>query len=128
MVGSCLNTPNSLMAFREAFLKAIFGVEDWRMHDFLLIGWWWDNRVVFQETWSSAFWSHPVWGSRYLSSGYSYYPSPGQGRYKFLMRNSKICVSVIYIPWGGTMILFYHWTIIFLFNWLFLGFCIPSLP
>ena len=27
-----------------------------------LIGWWWGNRMVFQESQSSAFWFQPVWG------------------------------------------------------------------
>ena len=37
---SCSEDLNSLMVFREAFLKAIFGGEGGRMRDFLLIGWW----------------------------------------------------------------------------------------
>ena len=45
---SCSEDPNSRMVFRERFLGNICG-EGCSVHDFLLIGWWWGNRVVFQE-------------------------------------------------------------------------------
>ena len=45
-------------------LGRVFKVNIWlegcRVNDFLLIGWWWGNRVVFQKTQSSTFWFQPI--------------------------------------------------------------------
>ena len=46
--------PNSLIVFREEFLKAKLAGR--------AIGWWWSNRVKFQESQLSTFWFQPVWG------------------------------------------------------------------
>ena len=57
--------------------------------DFLLIGWWWGNREVLQESQSSAFWFQPVWNlSMYLLSRIWEEPS-------FLQNNSKICIRLL---------------------------------
>ena len=57
--------PNSLMTFMEGFWKAGEG-EGHRVHDQLvyssLIGWWWADRVIFQETQLPVFWLQAVWG------------------------------------------------------------------
>ena len=38
------------------------------MCGFPLIGWWRDNKVVFQESQSSAFWFQPVWDPLFVLS------------------------------------------------------------
>ena len=50
---SCAKVPDSLMAFREGFLKATFGVRMTGSMTFE-IGWWWGNRVVVQESQSAS--------------------------------------------------------------------------
>ena len=52
------------MAFQELLKNQNEG-EDCRicdqLMDILLIGWWWGNRVIFQESASSTFWFQPIW-------------------------------------------------------------------
>ena len=45
----------------RVFIGKIWG-EGCRVCDLPLIGWWGGNRVMFQESLSSAFWFQPVWG------------------------------------------------------------------
>ena len=47
---SCSKTLNSPMVFREKFLIGKIWDESCRVCDFLLIGWWWGKRAVFQES------------------------------------------------------------------------------
>ena len=58
-----LKRSESLMALREEFLKATLGVKVavCMIMDILLIGWWWDTRVVFQELQLSVFWLQLLW-------------------------------------------------------------------
>ena len=77
----------------EVFKGNIWG-EGCRVHDFLLIGWWWGYRVVFQESQSSTFWFQPVWG---LCSDH---PPPGWGVLFFLQNNSKVCIRLLCISLG----------------------------
>ena len=61
--------PNSLMVFREEFLKATFWGEACRVCDFLLIGWWWSHRVLSLEFQPLVLTS--------LASKYCHHPSHG---------------------------------------------------
>ena len=83
-----------------------FGVEGCRMYGFLLIGCWWGNRAVLQES-SVCPWITIL----HLCGGHS---------------SAELTDIVTYIPWGGTRTLPQGCTNI---SWLFLlCFCIPSLP
>ena len=46
----------------RSFYRQNLGGGQQHMCDSPLIGWWWANRVVFQESQTSAFWFQPVWG------------------------------------------------------------------
>lgn len=103
--GSCSKTLNSSMVWGRSFIGEIWG-EGWRMYDFLLIGCWWGNRAVLQEScvcpWITIL---------HLCGGHS---------------SAELIDIVTYIPWGGARTLPQGWTNI---SWLFLlCFYIPSLP
>ena len=85
----------------KGFLGNVCG-EGCSVHDFLLIGWWWGNRVVFQESPSSTFWFQPVWGF-----SHSYHLPPGWGVLVSVKQLKGMCQIVMYVPWGGTRTLFY---------------------
>ena len=61
MGSSCSRDLNSLMAFREEFLKTGLGRGSWVCDQLLhnsLIGWWWGNRKMFWESqFSGSSWS-----------------------------------------------------------------------
>ena len=61
MGSSCSRDLNSLMAFREEFLKTGLGRGSWVCDQHLhnsLIGWWWGNRKMFWESqFSGSSWS-----------------------------------------------------------------------
>ena len=75
--------------------------------DFLLIGWWWDNQEVFQESWAQA-----EVTILYLSGGLS------------SCRRTQGVVT--YIPWGGRRTLPAA-ALLFLYNSSFVS-AFPSLP
>ena len=91
-----------------------------RVHDFLLIGWWWGSTVVVWKFESSTFRFQPVWSLRACG----HHPSLGWGVLVSAKQVKDMCQVVLYTLWGGTRILFYHWTTVF---WLLLFcFCISS--
>ena len=109
MVSLSLGPPtlSAYNGFWGRVLKAKFGCKGSRVSDFLLIGWWWGNRAVLQESCAQP--------------GVTILPLGGG----LSSCRTQRCI-VMYIPWEGTRILLYRGTTV---SWLLLlCFCIPSLP
>ena len=58
----CSKNSNSHMGFHERVFTGEIWSEDWWACNFLLIGGWWGNRVVFQESCAHP----PGWGPQFL--------------------------------------------------------------
>ena len=106
----CSQGPNSQMAFRGRVLKT-FGVR-LQLVDFLLIGWWRGNKVISQESQSSAFWFQIVWGLCADVQHVVIILHLGRGVLAPI-EHSTICVWLWHIiPWGGTRTLLYCWLLL----------------
>ena len=87
----------------------------------LLIGWWWGNWVIFQESASSAFWFQTIWSL----------PACGQHAVNFIhvvkvllyaKQLKNMAQNIIYKPWGGTKDLWFCFmakVLLFCLAWLF---------
>ena len=111
-------------SFSCGMIKATFGGEGCRVHDFPLLGGWWGNRVMFQESWSSAFWFDGGLVSMCLYLACSHDPPPGLVGVRGLVPAEQLkgtCHIVKYIPWGGT------WSLCFIVELSFLDY-FPFVP
>ena len=85
----------------KAVLGKVYRVPD-QLVGLLLIGCWWNNRVMFQESPSSTFWFQPVW-VQCLWSVCSHNP-PLDGSSKFLQHNSEIYIRLLSISLQAKLI------------------------
>ena len=102
-----LKNPELLHGFGgKVFIGKMWG-KGWRVCDFLLIGWWWGDRVVFQESCAQ-----PEVTILHLGGG--------------LGSAKELYNIVMYIPWGAIRTLPQSCTIVS--SLLLPCFCIPSFP
>ena len=108
---SCSKDPNSLMTFRESFLKATFGVRaEGCMTFFWLVGGevtgWCFRNLNHQPLVPANL------GSKCLWLACSHHPPPGwSGAVSSCRTTQRFRSDCSVYPWGGTRTLFYHWTI-----------------
>ena len=107
----------------DGFLETVFIGKVWgevcRVCDLPLIGWWWSNAMVFQESQLSAL------GSNQFGVHACVQLSPPRRRGPWFCRELRdMYQMVMHIPSGGTRTLPHYCSIV---SWLpFLCFCIPS--
>ena len=94
----------------SGFQRRVFTGKFWgdgcRVCDFILIGCWWGNSIVFQEPQSSAFWFQPVRVHVFVLSFKS--PSSTRVRAIFPVEELRDTYQVVmYIPSGGIRSLHY---------------------
>ena len=104
MGGQCSKALSSLMIWGEDFIGKIWG-EGCRVCDFFLIGWWWDDRTVFQVSCAQ-----PEFTIFYLGRGLS---------------SCRRTQRYYYTLWEETRTLLQGCTIVY---WLFLPFFLHPLP
>lgn len=88
--------PNSLLDFWEGCFKVAlrWGLQGaWATLDILLFCWWWNNRVMFQESQSLTFWFKLVWGL--CACGQPVVTVLRLEQFKGMLE------TVIYVPSGG---------------------------
>ena len=92
-----IKRPKFLDGFQERVFKGNIWGEGCRGHDFLLIGWWWGDRVVFQKSSSSSTDSNQSGVSVLVLSMYSP-SSTWVGRWGLsFSRTTQRCVSDCYV-------------------------------
>lgn len=106
---SCSKEPNSLMTFRKCLLRTAFGM---RVDGLFLIGLWWDNWVMAQNSQSLAFWFQL---GLPLSACSQLHPSLAwvwEGHLSFCKKKKSVMLVIATYIYTHTLRLFYYWNIV----------------